>query len=518
MGQIGKYGTVTRTLEHQKRIHDIQKRHLFNQKISQQLLEASNQINVRLPQVDLQSTLGSDTTNTTSQVDSSKNESCNVTALSEQSSNDQVTQPIKNTTESLAQEGENYADQVVKKEEKTQTDFKDIEAATQTSFASHSFSSQNLSDESCRNESVTSQNVSDSLLNNVNTRVEQEIINERLPGQPHIVPQAINDTRKINSLLNYELNVFRNHKQHMKMQREKFEEERRKRKEKQHSFTSPLMGNSKESKNDTSPVNISGYIESLETQVNAEGQNAYKTKLNLPSLRDLDITSSSQGTYQRKQKQDQVDFRILERSSESNGDISSVFQELDELIANMPKNETFKRTRGPVQPAQGRGYVSQSGGQPLMRPDKFNERDMRSPLSTVETNFNRETSSRLSFRMESDRQTNLISDKTNNQMSDFSMNQINLKQSNLFHDEVSQKTGNYQQIGLSTPDSLNDSDQLFAELPAFLNSLRVSSQDTETPSEHQSRFYRVAELPQVSPIKEMDEQEGIQKICLFFLT
>ena len=127
-----------------------------------------------MPKVDLQSTFESDVTNTISQADSSKNESCNVTTLSEQSSNDRATQPMKNTTESSAQEGENYADLVVKKEEKTQTDFKDIEAATQTSFATHSFSSQNLSDESLRNESMTSQNVNYSLLNNVNDKVEKK--------------------------------------------------------------------------------------------------------------------------------------------------------------------------------------------------------------------------------------------------------------------------------------------------------------------------------------------------------
>ena len=470
-----------------------------------------------MPKVDLQSTYESDVTNTISQADSSKNESCNVTTLPEQSSNDRATQPMKNTTESSAQEGENYADLVVKKEEKTQTDFKDIEAATQASFATHSFSSQSLSDESLRNESMTSQNVNYSLLNNVNAKVEKKQTNERLPGQLHNFPQAINDTRKVNSLLNYELNVLRNHKQHMKMQREKLEEKRRKRKEKQHSFTSPLMENNRESKNDTSPVNISGYIKSVETQVHAEGQNGNKTRLNLPSLRDLDMTSSSQGTYERKQNEDQVDFQILERSSESNEDISSVFQELDELIAKMPKNETFKRTKEQVQPTQARGSFSRIGGQSLMRPDKFIEPDLRSPpLSIVGTNFNRETGSRLSFRMESDRQTNLISDKTNRQMSDISMNQVNLKQSNLFHDEISQEFGNYQQIGLSTLDGLNDSDQDFTELPAFSNSLRVSSsQDTETHSGNQPRFYRVAELPQVSPIKELDEQEGTHKIYLF---
>ena len=485
-----------------------------------------------MPQVDLQSTLESDITNTTSQTNSSKNESCNVTTLSEQSSNDRVTQPINNSTESLAPESENYVDQVVKKEEKTQTDFKDVEAATQTSFASHSFSSQNLSDESCRNESMTSQNMGDSLLSNVNARFEQ---NERLSGQLHIAPQAINDTRKINSLLNYELNVLRNHKQHMKMQREKLEEKRRKRKEKQHSFTSPLMENNRESKNDT-PVDMSGYIESLETQVNAERQNADKTRLNLPSLRDLDMTSSSQGTYQRIQNDDQVDFWIQKRSSESNEDISSVFEELDELIANMPKNETCKRTRGPVQPTQAHAYFSRPSGKSLMRPDKFNDYNLRSPpLSNEDTNFNGETSNSLSSRVESGRQTNLMSDKAynqmsdrannqtsdkaHNQMSDSSMNQINLKQLNLFHDEISQGLGNYQQIGLSALDDLNNSGQHFAELPAFSNSFRVSSsQDAETHSGNPPRFYRVAELPQVSPIKELDEQEGTQKICLFFLS
>ena len=486
-----------------------------------------------MPQVDLQSTLESDITTRTSQTNSSKNESCNVTTLSEQSSNDRVTQPINNSTESLAPESENYVDQVVKKEEKTQTDFKDVEAATQTSFASHSFSSQNLSDESCRNESMTSQNMGDSLLSNVNARFEQ---NERLSGQLHIAPQAINDTHKINSLLNYELNVLRNHKQHMKMQREKLEEKRRKRKEKQHSFTSPLMENNRESKNDTPPVDISGYIESLETQVNAEGQNADKTRLNLPSLRDLDMTSSSQGTYQRIQNDDQVDFRIQKRSSESNEDISSVFEELDELIANMPKNETDKRTRGPVQPTQAHASFSRPSCKSLMRPDKFNEYNLRSPLLSIEdTSFNGETSNSLPFRVESGRQTNLMSDKAHdqmsdkannqtsdkahNQMSDSSMNQINLKQLNLFHDEISQGPGNYQQIGFSALDDLNNSGQHVAELPAFSNSFHVSSsQDAETHSGNPPRFYRVAELPQVSPIKELDEQEGTQKICLFFLS
>ena len=485
-----------------------------------------------MPQVDLQSTLESDNTTTTLQTNSSKNESCNVATLSEQSSNDRVTQPINNSTESLAPESENYVDQVVKKEEKTQTDFKDVEAATQTSFASHSFSSQHLSDESYRNESMTSQNMGDSLLSNVNARFEQ---NERLSGQLHIAPQAINDTHKINSLLNYELNVLRNHKQHMKMQREKLEEKRRKRKEKQPSFTSPLMENNRESKNDT-PVDISGYIESLETQVNAERQNADKTRLNLPSLRDLDMTSSSQGTYQRIQNDDQVDFWIQKRSSESNEDISSVFEELDELIANMPKNETCKRTRGPVQPTQAHAYFSRPSGKSLMRPDKFNEYNLRSPLLSIEdTNFNGETSNSLPFRVESGRQTNLMSDKAHNQMSDkannqtsdkahnqmsdSSMNQINLKQLNLFHDEISQGLGNYQQIGLSALDDLNNSGQHFAELPAFSNSFRVSSsQDAETHSGNPPRFYRVAELPQVSPIKELDEEEGTQKICLFFLS